>query len=338
MKKLIYLLFIALGFVACKKPVHDYVTLSGKITHLNTDTISVFGNNRYKKQIAIDKEGNFKDTLHIVDGFYALTDGKKQAFMHLKKGFEVSVTTDANTFDESIVFAGNGASTNNYLAKKIKTQKQFGLDNLESFFLLDKAAFDIKVKDVDSFNQKLLNETKGLDSAFTANEKTANTRMITFLKSNYASQHAKLTNFALGKPSPEFNLENYKGGKTSLKSLRGKYVYIDVWATWCAPCRQQIPALKKIEEQYKGKKIAFVSMSIDKKKDKAKWRKMIKDDKLGGIQLFSENDWNSKFVKDYQITGIPRFILIDPKGNIVDANAPRPTNPRLVALFDSLKI
>lgn len=337
MKKLIYL-FVALGFVACKKPAHDYVDLSGKITNLNTDTLSVFGNNRYKKQIAVDKEGNFKDTLHIVDGFYALSDGKKQAFMHLKKGFEVSVTADANTFDESIVFTGNGAGTNNYLAKKIKNQKQFGLDNLEAFFLLEKDSFDAKVKNIDDFNNKLLAEASDLDSTFIANEKSANKKMVTFLNSNYDSQHAKLTNFAIGKPSPGFNLENYKGGKTSLKSLKGKYVYIDVWATWCAPCRQQIPALKKIEAQYKGKKIAFVSMSIDKKKDKAKWRKMIKDDKLGGIQLFSENDWNSKFVKDYQITGIPRFILIDPKGNIIDANAPRPTNPRLVALFDSLKI
>ena len=329
---------IALGFVACQKPSHDYVKLSGKISHLKVDTLSVFGNNRYKKQIAVDKEGNFKDTLHIIDGFFAVTDGKNQAFIHLKKGFEVTLSADADKFEESILFEGNGASTNNYLAKKIRTQKSFGLDNLEAMFLLEKDAFDSKVKEIDAFNKKLLAETNGLDSAFVANEDTANIKMIAFLNDNYTTQHQKLTTFAMGKPSPGFNLENYKGGKTSLKSLRGKYVYIDVWATWCAPCRQQIPALKKIEEQYKGKNIAFISMSIDKKSDKAKWRKMIKDDKLGGIQLFSEKDWNSKFVKDYQITGIPRFILIDPKGNIVDANAPRPTDPRLVALFTSLKI
>jgi thiol-disulfide isomerase/thioredoxin len=337
MKKIIYLV-AALGFVACQKPAHDYVAFSGKITNLQTDTISILGNSRYRKQIAVDKEGNFKDTLHIEDGFFALTDGSKQVFLNLKKGFELSINADANNFEESVKFSGSGAGTNNYLAKKIRTQKKFGLDNLESFFLLNKAAFDAKVKEIDTFNNKLLNESKDLDSAFVANEKMSNSRMVTFLNNNYASQHAKLTNFAMGKPSPGFNLENYNGGKTSLKSLRGKYVYIDVWATWCGPCIRQIPALKKVEEQYKGKNIAFVSMSIDKKKDKAKWRKMIKEKKLGGIQLFSENDWNSKFVRDYQITGIPRFILIDPKGNIVDADAPRPTDPRLVALFDSLKL
>jgi len=329
---------IALGFVACQKPSHDYVKLSGKISHLKVDTLSIFGNNRFKKQIAINKDGSFKDTLTIKDGFFALTDGKNQAFINLKKGYDLYITADANDFENTISFTGDGAGTNNYLVKKISTQKKFGLDNLKALFLMDKTAFDAKVKQVDDFNNKLLKEAIGLDSSFIASEKTANSKMVDFLNQNYPAQHLKLTKFAKGKPSPTFNLENSKGGKTSLKSLKGKYVYVDVWATWCAPCRQQIPALKKIEEQYKAKNIAFVSMSIDKKTDKAKWKKMIKNDKLSGIQLFAENDSNSQFIKDYQIAGIPRFILIDPAGNIVDADAPRPTDPRLVALFDSLKL
>ena len=338
MKKIIYLVAV-LGFVACQKPTtHDYVSLSGKISNLKVDTISIYGNNRFHKKIAVNKDGSFKDTLTITDGYFAITYGKAQAYLTLKKGYELNITADANDFEKSIAFTGDGASTNNYLATKIRTQKEFGLDNLEAFFLLEKGDFDTKVSKVDDFNKQLLEKTKDLDTAFVSSEKLANERMVTFLNSNYTAQHLKLTKFAIGKPSPSFNLENYKGGKTSLNSLKGKYVYIDVWATWCAPCRQQIPALKKVEETYKGKKIAFVSLSIDKKVDKAKWRKMIKNDKLGGIQLLAENDWNSKFVKDYQISGIPRFILIDPQGNIVDADAPRPTDPRLIALFDSLKI
>jgi len=258
-----------MSILSCQKPKHNYVTLSGNINHLKVDTLSVYGNNRFKRQIAVNKDGSFKDTLTIKDGFFALTDGKNQTFMNLKKGYSLNITADADDFENTIAFTGDGAGVNNYLVKKIRTQKKFGLANLESMFLMDK---------------------------------------------------------------------DDKGGKTSLKSLRGKYVYIDVWATWCAPCRQQIPALKKIEESYKDKNIYFVSLSIDKQTDKIKWLKMIREMKLGGIQLLAENDWNSKFVKDYQITGIPRFILIDPEGNIVDANAPRPTDPRLIALFNSLKL
>jgi len=337
MKNIFYLVAV-ISILSCQKPNHKYVTLTGNISHLKIDTLSLYGNNRFKKQIPVNKDGSFKDTLTIKDGFFALTDGKNQAFLNLKKGYELNIKANADDFENTIEFNGDGASTNNYLAKKIKTQKKFGLANLESLFLMDKTSFDTKVKKIDDFNKKLLKETQGLDSAFVAGEKTANNRMIAFLNKNYEVQHLKLSKFAKGKPSPTFNLENYKGGKTSLQSLKGKYVYIDVWATWCAPCRQQIPALKKIEEKYKNKKIAFVSMSIDKSKDKGKWQKMIKNDKLTGIQLLSENDWNSKFVKDYQITGIPRFILIDPDGNIVNANAPRPTDPRLEILFKSLKL
>lgn len=336
--KNLFVLLAVLGIISCQKASHDYVEISGKITNLTTDTLSVFGNNRYKKQIAVNKDGSFKDTLNIEDGFFAMTNGKIQVTINLKKGYELQINADAKDFDNTIVFNGDGAETNNYIAKKIRSQKEFGLDNLESLFLMDKEEFDIKVSKIDTFNRQLLKETKDLDSAFRANEETANNKMLTFLNQNYETQHLKFTKFALGQPSPTFNLENYKGGKTSLKKLRGKYVYIDVWATWCAPCRIQIPALKKIEEDYKGKNITFVSLSIDKQSDKAKWRKMIKDEKLGGIQLLAENDWNSEFIKEYQIAGIPRFILVDPQGNIVDANAPRPTDPRLIALFNSLKI
>ncbi len=337
MKKLFYL-FAVLSIVACKKTPHDYVTISGEITNLKVDTLTIYGNNRYIKKILVKKDGSFSDTLKIEAGFFALSDGKSQTFLNLKNGYELELKADADKFEESIVFEGDGAGTNNYLAKKINTQKQFGLDNLETFFLMEKSVFDAKIKEIDDFNTKLLAETKDLDSAFTANEKTANERMVVFLNQNYEAQHLKLTKFALGQPSPTFDLENFKGGKTSLKSLAGKYVYIDVWATWCAPCIQQIPDLKKVEEQYRDKNIAFVSLSIDKLAEKTKWRNMIKEKVLGGIQLFGESDWNSKFVKDYEITGIPRFILIDPQGNIVDANAPRPSDPRLIALFDSLKL
>lgn len=141
-----------------------------------------------------------------------------------------------------------------------------------------------------------------------------------------------------GKPSPTFNYENQKGGKTSLESLKGKYVYIDVWATWCEPCRQEIPSLKKVEEQFQGKNIVFVSISIDNTKDREKWSKLINEKQLGGIQLLADNEWKSQFIREYIITGIPRFILIDTNGNIVNANAPNPSNRKLIELLNSLAL
>jgi len=141
-----------------------------------------------------------------------------------------------------------------------------------------------------------------------------------------------------GNPSPKFiNYENFDGGTTSLDDFKGRYVYTDVWATWCGPCIKEIPALKEIEKKYKGKNIQFVSISIDEEKNKEAWKKMINDKQLKGIQLFADKDWNSKFLKDYNISAIPRFILIDTEGNIIDANAPRPSDPKLDTLLNSLK-
>lgn len=143
----------------------------------------------------------------------------------------------------------------------------------------------------------------------------------------------------IGQPSPKFvDYENYNGDSTSLDDLLGKYVYIDVWATWCGPCKREIPFLKEIEKQYHERNIEFVSVSVDKSKDHDKWATMIKEKELGGIQLFADKSFESDFIQSYMIKGIPKFILIDPQGNIVKANAPRPSDPRLKELLDKLKI
>jgi thiol-disulfide isomerase/thioredoxin len=146
-------------------------------------------------------------------------------------------------------------------------------------------------------------------------------------------KYETLKKLVKGSPSPTFDYENINGGKTSLESLKGKFVYIDVWATWCGPCIGEIPALKEVEKEYHGKNIEFVSISIDDKKDHEKWKKMVADKELKGIQLFADNAWESDFVKNYAIDGIPRFILIDTEGKIVNADAPRPSDAKLKELL-----
>jgi thiol-disulfide isomerase/thioredoxin len=141
-----------------------------------------------------------------------------------------------------------------------------------------------------------------------------------------------------GSPSPTFNYENQKGGTTSLESLKGKYVYIDVWATWCGPCIKEIPSLEKVEGQFQGKNIVFASISIDNTKDREKWSNFVNKKQMGGIQLLADKEWDSKFIKEYNIQGIPRFILIDANGKIVNAQAPRPSDPKLIELLNSLKL
>ena len=158
-------------------------------------------------------------------------------------------------------------------------------------------------------------------------------------KKDIKEKYDKLIKVSKGQPSPTFeNYENYDGSTTSLNDLRGKYVYVDVWATWCGPCKREIPYLKEITEQFKDKDITFVSMSIDNPKDHDKWQEMVAQENLKGVQIFAPNAWESDFVQDYSILGIPRFILIDKDGMIVNSNAPRPSSEELSVLLKSLNI
>ncbi len=158
-------------------------------------------------------------------------------------------------------------------------------------------------------------------------------------KKDIKEKYDKLIKVSKGQPSPTFeNYENYDGSTISLNDLRGKYVYVDVWATWCGPCKREIPYLKEITEQFKDKDITFVSMSIDNPKDHDKWQEMVAQENLKGVQIFAPNAWESDFVQDYSILGIPRFILIDKDGMIVNSNAPRPSSEELSDLLKSLNI
>ena len=120
-----------------------------------------------------------------------------------------------------------------------------------------------------------------------------------------------------GEPSVDFCFSDINGKPVSLKSLKGKYVYIDMWATWCSPCRAEIPFLKKLEKTMKGKKIVFVSLSTDQ--NKAVWEKFVKENDMDGIQLFA-GDKGKEMMSFYVVESIPRFILLDKKGRIVDGD------------------
>ena len=139
-----------------------------------------------------------------------------------------------------------------------------------------------------------------------------------------------------GVKSPSFSFKNAENKTYSLSDFKGKYVFIDVWATWCRPCLQQIPALKVLEEEFKKEEIVFVSISVDKNNAYDKWKTMIKEKELGGIQLFSDNSFSSKFVKAYGISSIPRFILIDKEGNIYDENMSKPSSKSTKEVLEKL--
>lgn len=335
MKKVFYILSIAFLAMAFNfLPTKEYTTISGKITNPVSDSLIVRSRSIYKK-IHVNQDGTFRDTLKVVTGYYQLTDGKEAADLYLKNGFVLDLTLDTKQFDASIFFKGSGAEPNNYLASKNLLLNTFFDEDV--LFKLDRAAFDAKLKVGHENLISFLDKTKNEDAKFIEREKKEIDEIIVSYSESYADNHFLKTVLIMGAKSPVFTAyENYKGGQTSLVDLKGKYVYIDIWATWCGPCKGEIPFLKEIEKSYHSKNIEFVSISVDEMKDHDKWAKMVKEKELSGIQLFADKNWSSQFVKDYKVSGIPRFVLIDPAGNIVSADAPRPSSKELNVLLAEL--
>jgi len=346
MKKIAYLA-IALAIVSCGKKEtapKDYVAFSGKITDQNSDSI-VVRSRTYTKTIHVNEDGTFEDTLKVKPGVYSFFDGTESTSLFLKNGYDIKMTLDSKMFDETAKYTGTGSESSNFLAERSLFQEK--LIDIDKFTSLDSAAVSAEFVNIKKELTNFYNSGKDVDSSIINNGLKSIDPMLKYYKRYIDDELALKRDLPKGALSPAFvDYENFKGGKTSLKDLKGKYVYVDVWATWCGPCKAEIPSLKEVEKKYHGKNIAFVSLSIDDDRshggswEKAHddWKNFVENENLGGIQIFAPKGWKSEFVRGYRINGIPRFILIDPKGNIVTPSAPRPSSEELIKLFDEENI
>ena len=117
-----------------------------------------------------------------------------------------------------------------------------------------------------------------------------------------------------GNPAPEFSFPDAKGKMHSLKEFKGKVLVIDFWASWCGPCRAEIPHLKQYYEEFKNNKdVAFLSVSIDAKR--ADWEKAVKEENMPWLQLLAPNG-GKEIMESYQFSGIPFIIVLDKEGKI----------------------
>jgi thiol-disulfide isomerase/thioredoxin len=118
-----------------------------------------------------------------------------------------------------------------------------------------------------------------------------------------------------GQPAPEIDLPTVEGKQLALSSLKGKIVMIDFWASWCGPCRKEMPFIVKLYDKYKGKGFEIYGVSLDQ--DKARWEEAIKHDGITWPQVSDLKYWESVAAKQYAVSGIPYTVLLDKEGNIL---------------------
>lgn len=123
---------------------------------------------------------------------------------------------------------------------------------------------------------------------------------------------------AIGNEAPGFSLETPEGTSVSLSSLKGKYILIDFWASWCAPCRKNNPNLVALYKKYMNCDFTILGVSLDREKDS--WTAAIKKDKLTWTQVSDLKYWSSPVAKLYNVQEIPYMVLIDKEGKIIAKN------------------
>lgn len=343
MKNIILIASICL-FAACKQeqPPKDYAVIHGEITNPaeNTDLRLYDPITSESVVIKVDENGSFRDTLKMKEPAYYTAVYNNVFSLYLANDMDVEVNFDAEKIAETVSYKGNGSEENNFLKYKSKKSSELMGEDYKEYLGLENSAFTAKTS---AYSQDLTDNLEDKNSTFDPAFITSEKENIAQFENDMQMQNEQQLeiNAALspGMASPQFtDYLNYEGGKNSLADYKGKYVYIDVWATWCIPCIVEMPYMIEVEKEYEGKNIHFIGLSIDRKKDEDKWRKMIVDKELIGTQLLADNEIDSQFIQDYYIQGIPRFILLDPEGNIVTYDAPRPSEPRLKELFNSLNI
>ncbi len=122
----------------------------------------------------------------------------------------------------------------------------------------------------------------------------------------------------VGKQAIDFTQPDTNGNNISLSSFKGKYVLVDFWASWCAPCRKESPNLVKAYEKYRNKNFEILGVTLDENKEK--WLKAINDDHYTWTQVGDIKGWENAAARVYGIQGIPFNLLLDPNGVIIARN------------------
>ncbi len=161
------------------------------------------------------------------------------------------------------------------------------------------------------------------NSVATLEKKFPKNQMLTSLIKQYQQERSGTKEqpqqqaISIGSMAPDITMDDTEGKPFSLSSLRGKYVLVDFWASWCGPCREENPNVVTAYKKYKDKNFTVLGVSLDK--DKANWLQAIKDDGLEWKHISDLKQWKSAAVSLYNIDGIPFNVLLDPQGKIIAA-------------------
>ena len=358
MKRAFLLLTTIITLASCQQKKYGAFTVSGKIEHAPAQKVSLEELPFDGQSAVVIDSGSLKPNgtfeLHGLgkeEGLYRLAIENGPYVLLVNDGKDIQVQVDITNY-RAYKTEGSPASESlhtlfeDYRVKDSLLYLTFNkLDTLQkqnksdSIITLVRLQRDAQIKQVNTLITDFINQSAspaaryyalGMASRYMSPEEVlplANASADKFkehgglarIKSLLAVQKPKSPKYALlDQPAPEINLPDVNGKPFQLSSLKGKYVLVDFWASWCAPCRRENPNVVAAYNKYKNKNFTVLGVSLDKDKDN--WQEAIQADKLTWTHVSDLKQWESSMVSLYHFDGIPFNVLVDPQGKIIADN------------------
>jgi len=301
---------------------------------------------------SITLDANGKYTFEFIakqEGIYRLSSGEELDISFINDEAQIQINADATNFASYTVKGSpNSAALIQYM-KSYRSKDSslfatlYALDNLQQSNGKDSSIFylqqqkEIKIKALNDHIENTINSSnspaliyfalgmalrsmeinKVLAMAKAVAEKTKAAPLAEFVTilNGQVQAASPASAITVGAMAPEIALQDPTGKIITLSSLKGKYVLVDFWASWCGPCRRENPNVVAAYEQFKLKNFTILGVSLDD--NKADWLAAIQQDKLNWLQISDLKKWESTVVNSYQIQGIPFNVLLDPTGKII---------------------
>jgi peroxiredoxin len=346
------ILLAAFALSACKNK--DEFTIDGKANNASgIKKVMLYRADQLIDSAFLNDKGEFKFKRNEPDAdFYSMAIGEKNFLVIAENGDEINFETDLADSSNTYKIDGSEASekvrefnqiSNKYGKVYLQLQQQYeqalavhpdskdsiynslmpifqenmdkfseealefgkkNKDNLAGFYAVG------SINDPDKFEPELIKYADDIKTKFPNNKSVQ----------AFVAKMENLKPLSIGKAAPGFELSTPDGKKVSLADYRGKYVLLDFWASWCAPCRQENPNVVKEYAKYKNKGFDILSVSLDDNKEN--WTKAIKEDNLTWTHVseLAKDPWNGNVARLYKIEAIPYSIVVGPDGKILAKN------------------